>query len=80
MPEKKDIDSLFAFAKAVAVKVLYTLRLNAGDTKPVVAGPSKAGSKETFQPWDPSADTETAKYIWNNYGEQLGVCFIIGWQ
>src|SRR5580692_5062966 len=31
VPDKTDADSLFAFAKAAGVKVIYTLRLNHGD-------------------------------------------------
>jgi hypothetical protein len=77
VPGKPDIDSLFAFAKAADVKVLYTLRLNEGETKPVVPGPTKAGSKEAFKPYDPKADAETAKYIQTHYADNLE-CFIIG--
>jgi hypothetical protein len=77
VPGKSDIDSLFAFAKAADVKVLYTLRLNEGETKPVVPGPRKAGSKEAFQPYDPKADAEAAKYIQSRYADNLE-CFIIG--
>ncbi|HEX3716553.1 MAG TPA: hypothetical protein VH595_01180 [Verrucomicrobiae bacterium] len=77
VPGKPDIDSLFAFAKAADVKVLYTLRLNEGETKTVVPGPSKAGSKESFHPYDPKADAEIAKYIQDHYSAQLS-CFIIG--
>src|ERR1700744_5632251 len=36
VPGKPDIDSLFAFAKAADVKVLYTLRLNEGETKAIL--------------------------------------------
>jgi hypothetical protein len=31
VPDEADVDSLFAFAKAAGVKVIYTLRLNEGD-------------------------------------------------
>ncbi len=33
IPNEKDLDSLFAFAEAAGVKVIYTLRLNNGDPK-----------------------------------------------
>jgi hypothetical protein len=77
VPDEADVDSLFAFARAAGVKVLYTLRLNEGEPKPVEPGPSKAGSKETLQPYDPKADARIANYILDNYAASLG-CFIIG--
>jgi hypothetical protein len=77
VPIKADIDSLFAFARDADVKVLYTLRLNEGETKAITPGPSKAGSKETFFPYDPIADDVTAEYIQDRYGANLS-CFIIG--
>jgi hypothetical protein len=77
VPDEADIDSLFTFARAAGVKVLYTLRLNEGETKPVVSGPSKAGSKETLKPYDPKADARLANYILDKYAANLD-CFIIG--
>jgi hypothetical protein len=77
VPAQADIDSLFAFARAADVKVLYTLRLNEGETKPVAPGPSKAGSKETLKPYDPKADARIANYILDHDAANLA-CFIIG--
>ncbi len=77
VPGKAEIDSLFGFAAAAGVKVLYTLRLNEGETKPAATGPAKAGSKETLKPYDPQADAEIANYILAHYSANLA-CFIIG--
>lgn len=77
MPSRADIDSLFAFAAAAGVKTLYTLRFNQGTPKPVAAGHTGAGSKETLAPYDPEADAATADYILEHYRSNLE-CFIIG--
>ncbi|HZM04386.1 MAG TPA: hypothetical protein VFC44_15395 [Candidatus Saccharimonadales bacterium] len=77
VPGEADIDSLFAFARAAGVKVLYTLRLNEGEPKTIAPGPSKAGSKETLKPYDPKADARIANYILDHYAANLA-CFIIG--
>jgi hypothetical protein len=76
MPAKADIDSLFAFAKAADVKVLYTLRMNQGAEKTPPPG-AKAGSKAALEPYDPKADAATAQYILDHYAAHLA-CFIIG--
>ena len=56
LPSREDIDSLFAFAKAADVKVIYCLRLRYGDAQD---------------------DARVAKYIMDNYPDQID-CFSIG--
>jgi hypothetical protein len=77
VPGQPDIDSLFAFAKAAGVKVLYTLRFNEGEERPPTNGPVKAGSKAILKPYDPKADARIANYILDHYAASLD-CFIIG--
>jgi len=77
VPGEADIDSLFTFARAAGVKVLYTLRLNEGQPKEAMTGPVEAGSKEILKPYDPKADARLANYILDKYAANLD-CFIIG--
>jgi hypothetical protein len=48
IPDKADIDSLFAFARAAGVKVIYTLRLNG--TEPVDAAKTAKYIGDNYQP------------------------------
>jgi (4-O-methyl)-D-glucuronate---lignin esterase len=63
LPSEADIDSLFQFAKAADVKVIYCLRLYGADAR--------------TQAQILKSDVETAQYIWSRY-EQWVDCFSIG--